>query len=147
MERYIGLFFYIWIFFSFYGSTCGIWKFLGQGLNQSHIWDLCHSSFQQGWILNSLGEARNLTHILTGDNNGSLTLRHNGNSLFFGFLLFLTTYTTISFRKKKKKCYWIFCSLPSFPLPMSKNLHSRIANNVITTCFPVGNVWYEVNIS
>ena len=27
----------------FYGCTCGIWKFLGQGLNPSHSCDLSHS--------------------------------------------------------------------------------------------------------
>ena len=29
--------------FSFYGCTCSIWKFPGQGLNLSHSYDLCHS--------------------------------------------------------------------------------------------------------
>ena len=29
--------------FVFYGHTCGIWKFPGQGLNPSHSWDLCRS--------------------------------------------------------------------------------------------------------
>ena len=31
------------IFFSFFGCTGSIWKFLGQGLNPSHICDICLS--------------------------------------------------------------------------------------------------------
>ena len=30
-------------FLIFYGYTCSIWKFLGQGLNPSHICDLCYN--------------------------------------------------------------------------------------------------------
>ena len=61
-------------FFSFQGCTCGIWKFPGQGLNQSelqlltyttataipdpsHICDLQHSS-RQLWIPDPLSQAR-----------------------------------------------------------------------------------------
>ena len=31
-------------FLSFFGLTCGMWKFLGQGSNPSHSSDLSHSS-------------------------------------------------------------------------------------------------------
>ena len=33
----------VFFFFLFYGCTCGVWKFPGQGLNPSHSCDLCHS--------------------------------------------------------------------------------------------------------
>ena len=49
--------FKFWKFFSFlfFGCTHNIWKFLGQGLNLSHSWDLCHD----------YGNARSLTHCTT----------------------------------------------------------------------------------
>ena len=49
-------------FFSFYGRTYGIWKFLDQGLNLSHSYDLCLSCGNTG-SFNSLPCARNVTHM------------------------------------------------------------------------------------
>ena len=44
-----------WWWWCFFGHTCNIWKFLGQGLNQSCSCNLCHS-----W-----GNVRSLTHCTT----------------------------------------------------------------------------------
>lgn len=35
-------------FFLFFGSTCSLWKFLGQGSNWSHSSDLSHSCYNPG---------------------------------------------------------------------------------------------------
>lgn len=43
--------------FLFFGGTHSIWKFLGQGLNLSGNWDLCHS----------YGNARSLTDCATAE--------------------------------------------------------------------------------
>ena len=37
------------LFFPFYCHTCSIWKFLGQGSNQSYTCDLCHSHDNTGY--------------------------------------------------------------------------------------------------
>ena len=50
-------------FIFFYGCTCGIWKFPGQGSDRSHICDPRCSSWQC-WILNPLSEVRDRTCIL-----------------------------------------------------------------------------------
>ena len=42
------IFFSFLYFISFYGHICGIWKSLGQGLNPSCSFDLCHSSGSAG---------------------------------------------------------------------------------------------------
>ena len=43
--------FHSWIFFSFYSHTCGIWKILGQGSNQSCNCGLHHSHGNTGFKL------------------------------------------------------------------------------------------------
>ena len=74
------------IFFSFYGCTCGIWKFPGLEVKSelqlqaytaatatpapSHIFDLCHHLWQCR-ILNSLSEAKDQTCNLTNTTSGS----------------------------------------------------------------------------
>ena len=45
-------FFFFLILFSFFCCTCGIWKFLGQGLNPSH----------SSYLHHSFGITRSLTH-------------------------------------------------------------------------------------
>ena len=69
--------------FFFFGLTCGIWKFLGQRLNLSHICGLCHSC----------GNARALTCFTGWDQTSNATetsqiikpLLHSGNSSVFVF--------------------------------------------------------------
>ena len=46
----------------FYGSTRSIWKFLGQGLNLSHSYDL-QRSYNNARPFNPLHQARYQTHI------------------------------------------------------------------------------------
>ena len=56
--RYKDNAFSFFLFFSFYGHTCGIWKFPGYGSHQScSCWPV--QQFRQ--ILNPLGEARDRT--------------------------------------------------------------------------------------
>ena len=77
-KRQSNLFFFL--SFPFYRHTCGIWKFLGEGLNWScsyrstttatAMWDLsCICDLYRRWqphqILNPLSNARDGTHILT----------------------------------------------------------------------------------
>ena len=50
------------------------------GLHHSHICDRCHS-LQQHWILNSLSEARDQTHILMDTSRVLNPLSHNRNSV------------------------------------------------------------------
>ena len=56
------------LLFSFFGHTCGMWKFWGQGLNPCCNCSLCYNC----------GKARSLTHCATG------------NFLFVDFLVTLT---------------------------------------------------------
>ena len=44
----------------------------------SHIWDLCHSSWQC-WMLNPLSKARDGTHVLMDTSHFLNLLSHNGN--------------------------------------------------------------------
>ena len=53
----------LFLCFSFYSHTCGIWMFLGPGLNQSCHCSLHHSS-RQHRIINPLIEARDGTSVL-----------------------------------------------------------------------------------
>ena len=41
--QHLAFSFFFFFFFPIFGYTCGIWKFLGQGSNQSCICDPCHS--------------------------------------------------------------------------------------------------------
>ena len=58
------LFFFLFISFYFCGHTHGIWKFLDQGLNPSHSYDLCHSC-RNARPFNPLHQARYQTHTST----------------------------------------------------------------------------------
>ena len=89
------------LFCFFYGHTCCIWNFPGQGSNrnfscrpmtepqQRGIWavssSLHHSSWQC-WILNPLNAARDWTHILTNTSRGHFRWAMTGTSecLYFG---------------------------------------------------------------
>ena len=51
-EKVLYFFLFYLFIFSFYGYTCSIWKFQGQGLNWSCNWDLCHSHSNTGSKLN-----------------------------------------------------------------------------------------------
>ena len=46
MCAYITLYLFLFLF----GHNCGIWKFLGQRLNPSCSWDLCHSNSNAGFF-------------------------------------------------------------------------------------------------
>ena len=56
----VGVFCFCFVF-SFYSHICSIWKFPGQGLNQSCICDLCLSLCPH-WVLHSLSKASDQTH-------------------------------------------------------------------------------------
>ena len=81
-------------FFYFYSCNCRIWKFPGEGLNQSYscglatarakldlnrICNLC-CSLRQCWILNPLREARDGTRNITEISQVLNPLCCNGNS-------------------------------------------------------------------
>ena len=94
-------FFLPFFLFSFYGCTCGIWKFPGKGRiratvetyatatampDPSHISDLYHSLWQHQ-TLNPLSKARDQTRILHRLCQILNLLSHNGNSTFLHFKL------------------------------------------------------------
>ena len=66
--------------FSFYGHTCGIWKFPGQAVElELSCWPTLHP--QQCQILNPPREARDRTHILMDTVHRTANpLSYNGNS-------------------------------------------------------------------
>ena len=52
----------LFVCFSFYSHSHGIWMFLGQRLNPSHSCEVYHSCSNSGYF-NQLGWARDWTHI------------------------------------------------------------------------------------
>ena len=92
----------LFLFFSFHSYTCGIWKFQGQGSNQSFSCRLTHSHNNNGskphlwpapWLwqhqmLNPLSKTRGQTCILTETAFGSLTPWATMGTLNLGFWAF-----------------------------------------------------------
>ena len=99
LHIYLYIYSYTYFFFLFFNScTCGTWKFLGQGWNQSCSWGLCHShshtrsltywarpgieptsSQRQYWVLN----------LLIHNGNSSIHTNLSLNNYVCGFLRIL----------------------------------------------------------
>ena len=131
--------------FFLYSHVFGIWKFLGQWLNQSCS---CPPIPQLKWqrqILNSLSEARDQTHILMDTCQVLNPLSRNRNSSHF-FLYITTDFdsvingvklgsgsyavaeTSILFiqRDKKLKSKWISRTFPSEQVPAPSPIQSSL---------------------
>ena len=84
---------FVYLFICSYGCTCGIWKFPGEGSNQScscqptpqprqikAVSVTYTRSLQQCWMLNPLSKARDGTHILMDTSQILNPLSHDRNS-------------------------------------------------------------------
>ena len=65
---YLNNFIFTLDIFFFFGCTCSIWKFLGQGSNQSHSFNL-HHSCSNAWSLTHYATAETPGHIIFNFSN------------------------------------------------------------------------------
>ena len=127
LQGIISLNAFFFFFFSFYSCTCGIWKFLGQGLNRScshsntrlsHICDP-HCGLRQSWIFNPLSETRGWTHM------GSLNFWATRGTLLFHFHSLSHFSFTFYFGKRK------FSGSTKIPLTPLQNHTLKLQYNLI----------------
>ena len=117
--QWLQFFFHYRFFFVFFqGHTLGIWKFPGQGSNQSYSASLHHrhsnagsepplqttSQLWQCQILNPLRRARESNPHPHGYQLGLFLLSHNGNSLTTDFLMIANEHKLIQKLNFKTIC-------------------------------------------
>ena len=123
------LFYFILVFLSFQGCTCGIWRFPGQGSNcscncqpkpqpavpdPSQVCDLHHSSWQR-WVLNPLGKTRDRTCILMDTSQICFHCAMMGTPRLFLFNQIYRLYFRIPLKNNRKTTILgTFIQLPEF---------------------------------
>ena len=81
----------LFINFFFFGHTCSIWEFLGQGSNLSHSWDLHHNWGNTG-SLTHCGFGLGIEPTAAQRQHQTLNLLyHSGNSQNYDFNLHLSS--------------------------------------------------------